>query len=136
MSHQQYYQSPYGYPQQYQPVQQQQQNYQQEEEYDEDEGGEMFQQGGYSQSDIIPSNLRQLRACITCGLVKTAEQFKTNGCENCPHVKSDPSANTSTSFEGLICSMAPQKSWVARYQGIQDKAEGVYAITVHGSNTE
>ncbi|KAL3314769.1 hypothetical protein Ciccas_006612 [Cichlidogyrus casuarinus] len=32
---------------------------------------------------MIPNDLRNLRACLLCGLVKTLNQFQTSGCENC-----------------------------------------------------
>jgi len=126
-----YYQNPYpygGYPQQMMPPPQQAHPY-------EDEEDQQIQQAA-DESDVVPNTLRQLRACLGCGLVKTTEQFKANGCENCHGHKDDAFSNTSTSFEGLICMMNPQKSWVARFQGLQDKVEGVYAITVHGGQTE
>ncbi|KAF0978537.1 hypothetical protein FDP41_002357 [Naegleria fowleri] len=104
-------------------------------QYEEEEDQQNVQQYA-DESDVIPTNMRQLRACLTCGLVKTTDQFKANGCENCSNKDDDPLNNTSTSFEGLICLMNPSKSWVARYQNLQDKVEGVYAITVHGSTTE
>lgn len=33
--------------------------------------------------DIIPKDLRSLRACLYCSLVKSFEQFESDGCENC-----------------------------------------------------
>lgn len=30
-----------------------------------------------------PDKLKQLRACLTCKLIKTSEQWRENGCENC-----------------------------------------------------
>ena len=32
-----------------------------------------------------PDSLKKLRACKTCKLVKTYDQFYTGYCENCPH---------------------------------------------------
>jgi len=32
----------------------------------------------------IPTNLRTVRACKRCGILKTQEQFYDEGCENCP----------------------------------------------------
>ena len=34
-------------------------------------------------ADSIPKDLRQLRACLSCSLIKTMEQFETDGCDNC-----------------------------------------------------
>jgi hypothetical protein len=32
----------------------------------------------------VPTNLKALRACKRCGIIKTVEQFMNDGCENCP----------------------------------------------------
>jgi len=32
----------------------------------------------------IPNNVRTIRACKRCGILKTQEQFYEEGCENCP----------------------------------------------------
>ena len=31
----------------------------------------------------IPDKLKLLRACLSCKLIKTTEQWRENGCENC-----------------------------------------------------
>lgn len=31
----------------------------------------------------IPDKLKQLRACLSCKLIKTTEQWREGGCENC-----------------------------------------------------
>lgn len=36
-----------------------------------------------------PNSLKKLRACKTCKLVKTWEQFHSGFCENCPHKRPD-----------------------------------------------
>lgn len=37
-----------------------------------------------------PTTLRSLRACLRCKLIKTTEQFKNKGCENCgPNISLD-----------------------------------------------
>lgn len=57
-------------------------------------------------SAVIPHDLRQLRACMICSLVKTHQQFLENGCENCDEfieLAGDTekiSQCTSPSFEG------------------------------------
>ena len=37
----------------------------------------------------VPSDLKKLRGCLRCYLVKTEQQFKTDGCENCPFLHLD-----------------------------------------------
>ena len=34
-------------------------------------------------ADSIPKDLRGLRACLSCSLIKTMEQFESDGCDNC-----------------------------------------------------
>ncbi|KAK2556128.1 Transcription elongation factor SPT4 [Acropora cervicornis] len=33
--------------------------------------------------ESVPKELRNLRACLLCSLVKTMDQFEYDGCENC-----------------------------------------------------
>ena len=37
----------------------------------------------YQMADSIPKDLRGLRACLSCSLIKTMEQFESDGCDNC-----------------------------------------------------
>ena len=36
--------------------------------------------------DTVPKSLKQLRACLVCSLIKTFDQFETDGCDNCESV--------------------------------------------------
>ncbi len=40
---------------------------------------------------------------------------------------------TSSAFDGLVSLMQPKDSWVAKWQNIQRKVPGVYAISVSGT---
>jgi transcription elongation factor SPT4 len=58
-----------------------------------------------TKTDMVPTNFKQLRACLQCSLVKSYEQFYENGCENCNHLnmihkKDVVEDNTSATFEG------------------------------------
>uniref|UniRef100_A0AAQ5Z1G3 SPT4 homolog, DSIF elongation factor subunit n=1 Tax=Amphiprion ocellaris TaxID=80972 RepID=A0AAQ5Z1G3_AMPOC len=33
--------------------------------------------------ETVPKDLRHLRACLLCSLVKTIDQFEYDGCDNC-----------------------------------------------------
>lgn len=33
--------------------------------------------------ESIPRDLRNLRACLLCSMIKTVEQFEVDGCDNC-----------------------------------------------------
>lgn len=88
--------------------------------------------------ETVPKELRNLRACLLCSLVKTLDQFEYDGCENCDevlHMKNNRDAVyecTSSSFDGLIALMSPEDSWVAKWQGLTHNVKGCYAISVTG----
>lgn len=88
--------------------------------------------------DVIPKDLRQLRACLSCSLIKNVDQFEADGCENCDeflHMKSDRDKVymcTSNNFDGMIALMSPEDSWVAKWQRINRFTKGIYAISVAG----
>jgi transcription elongation factor SPT4 len=89
--------------------------------------------------DIVPKDLRHLRACLVCSLVKTVEQFELDGCDNCESflgLQNNRDAIddcTSSNFDGLIAMMAPEDSWVAKWQRIRNLKRGCYAVSVSGS---
>lgn len=33
--------------------------------------------------ETLPRDLRGLRACLVCSLIKTIDQFENDGCDNC-----------------------------------------------------
>lgn len=88
--------------------------------------------------ETIPEDIKQLRACMLCSLVKKHEQFFTAGCENCEkHLKMKGSdvniaKFTSVNFQGMIGMMHPDGSWVAKWQRIDRFVPGMYAISVTG----
>ncbi len=88
--------------------------------------------------DVVPSELRRLRACLLCSLVKTHTQFRRDGCDNCEEVLQLRGASdriqdcTSPAFDGLISLMAPSASWVAKWQRCDKFVKGIYAIKVSG----
>ncbi|KAE9551077.1 hypothetical protein FO519_005714 [Halicephalobus sp. NKZ332] len=91
--------------------------------------------------DVIPTHTSQLRACLVCSLVKTFDQFIKTGCENCEmflRMRGDSdrvSEATSSTFSGLIGAMDNESSWVCKWQKINKKVPGCYAISVTGSLT-
>ena len=76
--------------------------------------------------DNAPTNLKHLRACLRCGLIKSFEQFKQEGCENCDNVLHFRgqveviSACTTDDFQGMTAVINPDRSWVARWQHISE----------------
>ncbi|EGC29265.1 hypothetical protein DICPUDRAFT_13929, partial [Dictyostelium purpureum] len=73
----------------------------------------------------VPPSFKQSRACVDCGLVKTAQQFDENGCENCEGTNS-----TTQNFEGVIAIMNPGQSWIARRMRSEKKVPGLYALSM------
>lgn len=86
----------------------------------------------------VPKDLRSLRACLVCSLIKTFDQFEVDGCDNCDEFlrlknsKEHIMEYTSSNFDGMIAAMSPEDSWVCKWQRINRFAKGVYAISVTG----
>jgi hypothetical protein len=94
-----------------------------------------------------PDALKNLRACKTCRLIKTASQFHANYCDNCEHTWPDShnaasrsdyvESNTTNDFEGIVSLFQHSGSWVARWLDMHAKDDdraalkpGVYAIAL------
>ena len=99
-----------------------------------DPADSMAQQGAY----IPPNQQRHMRACMICSIVRTQQQFTTQGCPNCEEILelagNPEQVNDCTSqvFEGLISVADTNRSWVARYQRLEGYVPGVYATQVEG----
>ncbi|XP_036197605.1 transcription elongation factor SPT4 isoform X2 [Myotis myotis] len=74
--------------------------------------------------ETVPKDLRHLRACLLCSLVKTIDQFEYDGCDNCDaylQMKGNREMVydcTSSSFDGIIAMMSPEDSWVSKWQRV------------------
>ena len=62
-----------------------------------------------------PKELKKLKACVDCHLVKTMAQFQKEGCDNCRYQKTEVSEKTISKFKGIIAITDPKKSWSAKY---------------------
>lgn len=89
--------------------------------------------------DTVPKDLRGLRACLVCSLVKSFDQFEADGCDNCEEFlqckknKDNVFGCTSNNFDGVIAVMSPDDSWVCKWQRINPRfTPGIYAISVSG----
>ncbi|XP_035792416.1 transcription elongation factor SPT4-like [Anopheles albimanus] len=88
--------------------------------------------------DSIPKDQRALRACLSCSLVKTIDQFENDGCDNCEEFlrmknnRDQVYDCTSNNFDGMIAVMSPDDSWVCKWQRINRFTKGIYAISVSG----
>jgi len=90
---------------------------------------------------VTPGQMRNLRACMICSFVQTMQKFKTVGCPNCEPLLQNFGPDliediTSPVFEGLITLREPTKSWVGRWQRIDNYEKGVYAVKVSGNLPE
>jgi transcription elongation factor SPT4 len=103
----------------------------------EEEEGALPQQVEELAHASVPTNLRTVRACKRCGLIKTQEQFYDEGCENCLFLNMEGDSGrvnscTTAFFEGQAAIMDPRESWAARWIRVDNFLPGVYAITVTG----
>ena len=85
----------------------------------------------------VPADLKALRACKSCGLIKNFGQFVEVGCENCSFLNMAEGSErvhecTSAYFTGFISLMEPESSWVARWLRSSQVKPGMYAIHVTG----
>ncbi|BES95992.1 Transcription elongation factor [Nesidiocoris tenuis] len=88
--------------------------------------------------ESIPQDLKSLRACLYCSLIKSFDHFEFDGCENCDEflrMKNNRDRVyecTSSNFDGMIALMSPEDSWAAKWQRINRLNKGIYAISVAG----
>ncbi|XP_037954345.1 transcription elongation factor SPT4-A-like [Teleopsis dalmanni] len=86
----------------------------------------------------VPITTRQLRACLLCSLIKETNSFVKDGCDNCKDLipmagdREAVDQFTSKNFKGLVGSMDPENSWVAKWLHVDDLEPGMYAISVAG----
>ena len=96
----------------------------------------------------LPSSMKNLVSCRRCGLIKTADQFWSDGmreedefafigCDNCAEVfrsldyddEQQMFKDTTTPhYHGSIAMIHPSHSWVASWQGINNLRPGMYAV--------
>mmetsp|Transcript_8005 Transcript_8005/g.25210 ORF Transcript_8005/g.25210 Transcript_8005/m.25210 type:complete len:84 (-) Transcript_8005:5107-5358(-) len=63
---------------------------------------------------------KHTRACLRCKLVKTFDQFLTDGCENCDtlNLKNNTelvSQSTTNEYSGVISLIDPKASWASKW---------------------
>jgi len=84
---------------------------------------------------FTPSSTKNLRACIRCRIILTKQQFFSLGCPTCEETlrmkESDGRvlACTTANYSGIIA-LLRQGTWVSRFNGLEGRRPGVYALTV------
>ena len=106
------------------------------------DGDEEEEAGNLIAAEVPPTqNVRHTRACLVCRLVKTYEQFFTNGCENCPFLEMAGQQDrvsdcTTPHFDGFCAIVHPSESWCAKWQREDKYRPGVYCVTMTGELPE
>ena len=76
-----------------------------------------------------PTNMKKLRACIGCKLLKTESQWNSSKleCENCGQIRDD---NITSNFKGIIAFTDPKHSWAGKWLSRTNIIPGLYCIYV------
>ena len=78
---------------------------------------------------LYPTDLKKLKACMDCHLIKTLQQFMKEGCENCGTKRNEISEKITSKFKGIIAITDPKKSWAAKYlDKSKNKIKFIYFI--------
>ena len=78
----------------------------------------------------FPKELKKLKACTQCHLIKTYSQFQKEGCDNCHISKNALDDNLTGKFKGMIAITDTKHSWASRYLDKTDLVPGFYALGV------
>mmetsp|Transcript_3398 Transcript_3398/g.8615 ORF Transcript_3398/g.8615 Transcript_3398/m.8615 type:complete len:104 (-) Transcript_3398:51-362(-) len=83
---------------------------------------------------VVPKDVKQLRACLMCHLVKHVKQFEKEGCDNCKDrfERENVDDFASVNFTGVAAIMQPEQSWVGKWLKKQKLVPGCYALEVIG----
>lgn len=83
---------------------------------------------------------KHTRACLKCKLVKTFDQFLTEGCENCElsslkNSSEQVSQLTTAEYSGVISLIDPKSSWASKWLRLGQSKPGCYALETHSSKS-
>mmetsp|Transcript_31520 Transcript_31520/g.74925 ORF Transcript_31520/g.74925 Transcript_31520/m.74925 type:complete len:118 (+) Transcript_31520:255-608(+) len=79
---------------------------------------------------------KELVACFGCRLIKSRDQFMSNGCENCEEFldmagdRERVASCTTSEFSGIISVMDPATSWVCKWKHLSKAIPGCYALGI------
>ena len=79
-----------------------------------------------------PRSLKKLRACFSCHLIKTEEQFIEEGCENCGGKwnKTEAIQRITSNFKGMIAITNPKFSWCGKW--LHKPLSGMFVVQTCG----
>ena len=66
---------------------------------------------------------------MRCSLILSTSQWNSSKYDYCPNCKY--AQETTTEFTGMISLIMPTQSWVARYNQLENRMPGIYAIKIH-----
>ncbi|KDN52622.1 putative SPT4-transcription elongation protein [Tilletiaria anomala UBC 951] len=84
------------------------------------------------------ADIAKLRACLRCQFVQRGADFNARGCPNCEAVLQMQGSQdtvldcTTSNFDGLVSMIHPDQSWVAKWQHIEKRVPGLYAVKTTG----
>mmetsp|Transcript_14005 Transcript_14005/g.30438 ORF Transcript_14005/g.30438 Transcript_14005/m.30438 type:complete len:267 (-) Transcript_14005:80-880(-) len=92
-------------------------------------------------AQFLPNDsTKTLRACLQCRQVMNKDQFLNLGCPNCKDLGMQGSegrtlACTTSNFQGFISLIKPG-TFLSRFNGLEGRKPGCYALTVKGTIPE
>ena len=95
---------------------------QQEANYNDDLA--KLKQADYQMPDTHKE--KQLRACCSCRLIMSDSQWNKKSCPNCREER----PQVTSQFTGMISLCMPSNSWVAKWNNLEGREPGIYAISI------
>ena len=78
----------------------------------------------------FPKELKKLKACMDCHLIKTIQQFQSEGCDNCRWAGREANDKLTAKFKGMIAITDPKNSWSAKYLKKSSYKPGFYCLSI------
>ncbi len=82
-----------------------------------------------------PTNMKKLRACTGCKILKTESQWKDNEfeCDNCGRISEE---SLTANHKGFVAFTDPKISWAAKWLSRNDIKPGLYCLYVEDLNED
>ena len=81
---------------------------------------------------FVPEDMKKMSACSYCKLILDERQWEKRKFK-CPNCKTDAELKD---FNGMISLMMPSESWVAKWNALQSKMPGLYAMHILDNDVE